>query len=96
IFPGIMAIASRYFAKTLGTVSGILLVSASVTAMILPLTMGLLIPTIGIHWVMALPALACFAVSIPMSFALRQQRYTLQSRADVHTMKQDIPLSGTK
>jgi fucose permease len=96
IFPGIMAIASRYFAKTLGTVSGILLVSASVTAMILPLTMGLLIPTIGIHWVMAFPALACLAVSIPLSFALRQQRYTLQSRADVHTMKQDIPLSGTK
>ena len=96
IFPGIMTIASRHFTKTLGTVSGVLLISAGVTAIILPLMMGLLIPTIGIHWVLALPALICLAVSIPLSFALRQQRYTLQSLADVHTIKQDIPLSSTK
>lgn len=96
IFPGVMAIASRCFAKTLGTVSGVLLVSAGATAMILPLLMGMLIPRIGIHWVMVLPALACLSVIIPLSLALRQQRQALQLQDTVHTIEPEIPLPTVK
>jgi fucose permease len=96
IFPGIMAIAARYFAKVLGTVSGVLLVSAGGTAMILPLLMGMLIPRIGIHWVMAIPALVCLSVIIPLSLALRQQRHVLQLLDDVHTIEPDTSLLNIK
>ncbi len=92
IFPGIMAIASRLFTKVLGTVSGVLLVSAGGTAMILPLLMGILIPRIGIHWVMTIPALVCLSVIVPLSLALRQQRQLLQMPDDEHTIERDIPL----
>jgi fucose permease len=92
IFPGIMAIAARYFVKVLGTVSGVMLISAGGTAMILPLLMGILIPHIGIHWVMAIPALVCLSVIIPLSFALRQQRQSLLMRHEVHTVESDLPL----
>ncbi len=92
IFPGIMAIAARCFAKVLGTVSGVMLISAGGTAMILPLLMGILIPHIGIHWVMAIPALVCLSVIIPLSLALRQQRQSLQMRDEVHTVESDLPL----
>ncbi len=92
IFPGIMAIAARYFAKVLGTVSGVMLVSAGGIAMILPLLMGMLIPHIGIHWVMAIPALACLSVIIPLSLALRQQRHVLPLLDDAHTIEPDTPL----
>jgi hypothetical protein len=54
--------AARCFAKVMGTVSGVLLESAGGTAMILPLLMGILIPRIAIHWVMAIPALVCLSV----------------------------------
>jgi len=37
-----------------------------------------------VHWY--------FLVSFPLSLALRQQRHTLQSSNDVHTMGQDIGL----
>ena len=96
IFPGIMAMAARCFAKVMGTVSGVLLVSAGGTAMILPLLMGILIPRIGIHWVMAIPALVCLSVIIPLSLALRQQRRSLQLPDDVHTIERDVPLPTIK
>ncbi len=92
IFPGIMAIAARSFTKVLGTVSGVLLISAGGTAMILPLLMGILIPHIGIHWVMAIPALVCLSVIIPLGMTLRQQRKPLQMRDDVLTIESDLPL----
>ena len=96
IFPGIMAIASRCLTKVLGTVSGVLLVSAGGTAMILPLLMGILIPRIGIHWVMTIPALVCLLVIIPLSLALRQQRQLLQMPDDEHTIERGTPLPTIK
>ena len=84
--------AARCFAKVMGTVSGVLLVSAGGTAMTLPLLMGTLIPRIGIHWVMAIPALVCLSVIIPLSLALRQQRRSLQLSDNVHTIERDVPL----
>ena len=92
IFPGIMAIASRWFVHALSTVSGVLLISAGGTAMVVPAVMGLLIPHIGINWVMAIPALVCLSVIVPLGVALRLQRHTLQSRSEMHTMEQEVHL----
>ncbi|GAC1350204.1 MAG: multidrug effflux MFS transporter [Ktedonobacteraceae bacterium] len=78
IFPGVMAIASRWFVHTLGTVSSVLLISAGVVAMILPVLMGFLIAPLGISRVLAIPALVSLAIIIPLSIALRQQRKILQ------------------
>jgi fucose permease len=96
IFPGIMAMASRWFVHTLGTVSSVLLISAGAAGMVLPVLMGILIPHIGINWVIAMPALVCLSVVVPLSLALRQQRHTLQSQSDMHTMEQEVPFPGIK
>jgi hypothetical protein len=50
------------------------------------------IPHIGINWVMAIPALVCLSVIVPLSVALRLQRHTLQSRSEAHTMEQEVYL----
>jgi hypothetical protein len=39
--------------------------------MIVPAAMGLLIPILGINWVMAIPALCCAFAVFPMALANR-------------------------
>jgi fucose permease len=96
IFPGIMAMASRWFVHTIDTVSSVLLISAGAAGMVLPVLMGILIPHIGINWVMAMPALACLSVIVPLSLALRRQRHMLQSQSNMHTMDPEVPMPGIK
>jgi fucose permease len=93
LFPGIMAIASRQFVHAIGIVSSVMLVSTGAAAMVLPALMGILIPHIGFNWVLALPALCCLLVIVPLVFAIRQQRHTLHLQNDRHTMKEETPLS---
>ena len=71
--PGIMAIPSRRFVHAIGPVSSILIISTDTTSMIVPAAMGLLIPSLGINWVMAVPALCCAFVFLPMMLANRAQ-----------------------
>ncbi len=92
IFPGIMAIASRWFVRALGLVSGVLLTSAGASGMILPVFIGFLIAHVGVNWGMATPAIICLIIILPLSLALRQQRRTLHLQADEHTMKYPLPL----
>jgi fucose permease len=93
LFPGIMAIASRQFVHAIGIVSSVMLVSTGAAAMVLPALMGILIPRIGFNWVLALPALCCLLIIVPLVFAIRQQRHTLHLQNDGHTMKEETPLS---
>ena len=71
--PGIMAITSRRFVHAIGPVSSILIISTNATSMIIPAAMGLLIPALGINWVMAIPALCCAFAVFPMALANRAQ-----------------------
>jgi len=71
LFPSIMAITSRRFVHAIGPVSSILIISTDATSMIVPAAMGLLIPALGINWVMAIPALCCAFVFLPMTLANR-------------------------
>jgi fucose permease len=87
LFPGIMAIASRWFVHALGIVSSVMLVSTGAAGMILPALMGLLIPSIGVNWVMVIPAAACLLIAIPLILAIRQQGYTLHLQTDLHTIE---------
>jgi len=89
IFPGVMAIASRWFVHTLGAVSSVMLISAGVAGMILPVLMGFLIADIGFSWVMAIPALVCLAIVVPFSLALRRQRLALQLPADTQVTEEE-------
>src|SRR6266700_2209642 len=89
IFPGVMAIASRWFVHTLGAVSSVMLISAGVAGMILPVLMGFLIADIGLSWVMAIPALVCLAIVVPFSLALRRQRLALQLPADTQVTEEE-------
>ncbi len=93
LFPGIMAIASRKFVHALGIVSSVMLVSTGAAAMVLPALMGVLIPYIGINWVLALPAFCCLLIIIPFALAIWQQRHTLHLQNDGHTMKEETPLT---
>lgn len=74
LFPGIMAIASRWFVHALGLVSSVMLISTGVLAMILPAAMGMLIPPLGMHWALVIPALTCSLIAVPLALAMRQQR----------------------
>jgi fucose permease len=86
IFPGVMAIASRRFVHVLGAVSSVMLISAGVAAMILPVLMGFLIQGIGFHWVMAIPALVCLAIVVPFSLMLGKRYRVLQLTVDMQAM----------
>jgi fucose permease len=93
LFPGIMAIASRQFMNSIGIVSSVMLVSTGAAAMVLPALMGILIPDIGINWVLALPAIGCLLIIVPFYLAIRRQRYTLHLEKDGITMKDETQLS---
>jgi fucose permease len=93
LFPSIMAIASRQFVHVLGIVSSVMLVSTGAAAMVLPALMGVLIPYIGINWVLAIPALCCLLIIVPFALAIWQQRHTLHLQSDGHTMKEETSFS---
>ena len=88
LFPGIMAIASRWFVNALGAVSSVMLISTGAAAMILPPLMGVLIPLIGVNLVMAIPAAACLLIAIPLSLAIRRQKHTLLLQSEMHKIEQ--------
>jgi len=92
LFPGLLAIASRWFAHALGTISGVLLISSGISGMIFPVFMGILIPSIGIQWVMAIPAVVCLLIAVPFALANRKQRRTLQLQQEEHTIEGTSPL----
>jgi fucose permease len=93
LFPGIMAMASRQFAHMIGIVSSVMLVSTGAAAMVLPALMGILIPHIGINWVLALPALCCLLIIVPLILVIRRQRHTLLLQNDGITINEDTSLS---
>jgi fucose permease len=73
LYPGIMAITSRRFVRVIGPVTTIMISSTDATSLIVPAAMGLLIPVLGIKWMIAIPALCCLFVFIPMTLANRMQ-----------------------
>ncbi len=93
LFPGIMAMASRQFAHSIGIVSSVMLVSTGSAGMILPALMGILIPVIGINWVLLFPAFCCLLIIGPLFLANRRQRHLLQlSESDI-TINEHTSLS---
>jgi len=93
LFPGIMAMASRQFSNSIGIVSSVMLVSTGSAAMILPALMGILIPVIGINWVMLLPALCCFLIIGPLFLANRNRQHLLQLPEEDITIKENASFS---
>ena len=81
LYPCIMAITSRRFVHAIGPVSSMLIISTDASSMIVPAAMGLLIPALGINWVMAIPALCCLLALLPMMLANRAQP---QGQTDHH------------
>lgn len=96
LFPSIMAIVSRRFVHIIGPVSSIMMVSNGLTTMIVPMAMGMLIPTLGINWVIAIPALLCLAVFVPLVLANHAQLTTLQSSARQHTITLAAETTGVR
>jgi len=93
LFPGIMAMASRQFVNNIGIVSSVMLVSTGAAAMVLPALMGVLIPHIGINWVLALPAFCCLLIIVPLMLANRRQRHSLHLTDSDITMHEETSLS---
>jgi fucose permease len=88
LFPSIMAITSRRFARAIGPVSSVMMIGTGASSMLVPALMGALIAVLGINWVIAIPALCCLLMLVPMALANRAQRTTLQSPAVQHTIEQ--------
>jgi len=93
LFPGIMAMASRQFVNNIGIVSSVMLVSTGAAAMVLPALMGVLIPHIGINWVLALPAFCCLLIIVPLMLANRRRRHSLHLTDSDITMHEETSLS---
>jgi len=93
LFPGIMAMASRQFVNNIGIVSSVMLVSTGAAAMILPALMGILIPIIGINWVLVFPAFCCLLIIVPLILANRRQRYSLHLPDNDITIHEETSLS---
>jgi fucose permease len=92
LYPILTSIATRWFVHALNTISGVLLVSCGISAMIFPVVMGALISSAGVTWGMSIPALGCLLMLVPFFLATRQQRLTLQSRRQEHTIEETPPL----
>ncbi len=93
LFPGIMAMASRQFVNNIGIVSSVMLVSTGAAAMILPALMGILIPIIGINWVLVFPAFCCLLIIVPLILANRRQRYWLHLPDNDITINEETSVS---
>jgi fucose permease len=93
LFPGIMAMASRQFVNNIGIVSSVMLVSTGSAAMVIPALMGILIPVIGINWVLVFPAFCCLLIIVPLILANRRQRHPLHLPANDITINEETPLS---
>jgi fucose permease len=94
LFPGIMAMASRQFANSIGVVSSVMLVSTGTAAMVLPALMGILIPVIGINWVLVLPASCCLLIVVPLILAHQRQRHSLHTPDNEITINEETSLSS--
>ena len=94
LFPGIMAMASRQFANNIGIVSSVMLVSTGTAAMVLPALMGILIPVIGINWVLVFPASCCLLIIVPLMLANHRQRHSLHLPDNNITINEETPLSS--
>ncbi len=90
LFPGIMAMASRQFVNNIGIVSSVMLVSTGTAAMVLPALMGILIPVIGINWVLVFPASCCLLIIVPLMLANQRHRHSL------HLPDNDITINEEK
>jgi len=93
LFPGIMAMASRQFVNNIGIVSSVMLVSTGAAAMVLPALMGILIPIIGINWVLVFPAFCCLLIIVPLILANRRQRYWLHLPDNDITINEETSVS---
>ena len=93
LFPGIMAMASRQFVDTIGIVSSVMLVSTGSAAMVLPALMGILLPVIGVNWVLVFPASCCLLIIVPLILANRQQQHSLDLPGNDITISEETSLS---
>lgn len=91
IYPGLMAIAARWYINAPNTLSGVMLFSCGISAMIFPVMMGLLIPIIGYNWVMTVPALGCLLILVPFIMAMIKQRRALQLPGTESTIETTLP-----
>lgn len=91
IYPGLMAIAARWYINAPDTLSGMMLFSCGISGMIFPAMMGLLIPVTGYNWVMTVPALGCLLILVPFTLALINQRRALQSQPTEATIEATLP-----
>ena len=93
LYPGLMAIAARWYINAPDTISGVLLFSCGISGMIFPALMGLLIPIVGFKWVMSIPALGCLLIIVPFVLAIINQRRALQLPPVESTIETTSPLS---
>jgi fucose permease len=93
IYPGLMAIAARWYISAPDTLSGMMLFSCGISGMIFPALMGLLIPVIGYNWVMTVPALGCLLILAPFILAMLKQRHALQLPRPESTIETTLPLT---
>ncbi|GHO67794.1 MFS transporter [Ktedonobacter sp. SOSP1-52] len=80
IFPSLQSMATRRFSHSPTLVSSMVLMSAGLAGMTVPLSIGMLIPFLGTRGGMIIPALLCLCVAVPFSLANRSERQVVVHR----------------
>jgi fucose permease len=73
IYPMLQSMATRRFAQMPTAISSVVIASSGFAGMTIPVSIGLLIPDIGIRGGMFIPALLCLAIMIPLYLADKKE-----------------------
>ncbi|HTK09297.1 MAG TPA: MFS transporter [Ktedonobacteraceae bacterium] len=65
IFPSVQAIATRRFSQAPALISSMVMISSGVAGMTIPMSIGDLMPLLGIRGAMFIPGLLCLLISVP-------------------------------
>ncbi|GCF11175.1 MFS transporter [Dictyobacter arantiisoli] len=78
IFPSLQTIASRRFEHAAGFMSSIVLLSSGLAGMTVPMSIGLIIPQLGVRGGMLIPAIMSISICVPFYCANRKARHMQQ------------------
>src|SRR5437763_5560437 len=74
IRPGIYIIATRRFNNVASLISNAIFISTGLGGMVIPESIGLLMPLLGIRGGMLIPAFLCLLICVPSFLANKQER----------------------
>ena len=80
IFPSLQSIATRRFSQVPTLVSSVVMTSSGVAGMLIPASIGALMPSLGMQIGLFIPALLCLLITLPFYLANKRERKLNEDR----------------